>query len=289
MEKVKGVFVAKLTAIVAIIFTMLFSSFAPITSWAEEVLDASGNVTESDYVSFNLDWTATEVNAGAYSPNFSLQLNTLEEFKEFRIEVTGNNKASIFFRNEGEYFGTTSYSTTKSIQYLKTIPGGTRITGSVSIDFPKADDYRDYTESIKVTLYGTYEKDGTTYNVKMEKSIDVTVHTPEKVSTPYFYNNFKRESHTVTTSSNTPTLYKVSWINDKYNLYIQHRNASNIKLNFDFHRVGTNNEVTYYPWSLRVTKSGTTVSTTRVTNTDGTISYVIDGISSTPDLEENYV
>ena len=117
---------------------------------------------------------------------------TLEEFKDFRIEVTGANNASVYYQNSGEYFDTTSYTGNKAVQNFKTIPGGTRIVGNITIDFPKADDYRDYTENLKVTLYGKYEKDGETKNVKMERSISTIVHTPEKVSTPYFWYDFDR-------------------------------------------------------------------------------------------------
>ncbi|MBE5965121.1 MAG: hypothetical protein E7252_09440 [Lachnospira sp.] len=179
MCKVKEKYLAKLTMVITIIFTMLFSTFMPIISYAEPVKDNDGYEIESDYVKFNLTWSNgsndISMNYGTTYANFNIQFDTINQFTDFMIQVDYVDRATITMSNSGQYYGAFNQNT--ATQYLNKIPGGTRLTGSIKVDFAKDPGYSDYSRDIVVRLIGMYEDSEGEHFVKITKTLSATITT----------------------------------------------------------------------------------------------------------------
>ena len=164
MEKVRGVFLAKLIAVIAVIFTMLFSSFAPILSWAEGETGDEQTLTENnDFVKFTLTWNSngiTEQNTRVANFDeetiayFKLDFNTIQSgFKNIRVMFLGENGTSATY--EGN---------------IGNVDAGYSITKPIKFTFTRKTD-EDFGRTLKVLLTGSYEFEGETVDIEIEKTI----------------------------------------------------------------------------------------------------------------------
>ena len=169
MKDLKENYLAKLIMVIAVIFTMLFSAVAPIISYAVEIPEGIEHVTsDNDYVKFDVNWANggkdLTMNNGATTARFTIQFDTIDKFTDFRIVVEKSQYVTATFDNTGEYYGATTPA--NQMQYINTVPGGTRLSGTINFTFSRPKDYSDYTRNINVKLYGIYkDKDGKIYAV----------------------------------------------------------------------------------------------------------------------------
>ncbi|MBQ8379462.1 MAG: hypothetical protein IJX34_01445 [Clostridia bacterium] len=281
MNKLIGEIIAKFTIVLFIIVTMLFSSVRPIITWAVETTQ-----TESQYINFDIKWENNDsdeisMNNGVATASFDLQFDTIKTFKDFRIEVEQADLVRVGFNNSGEYFGGASGKT--QIQYLKDIPGGTKLTGNISFSFDRASDYSKYSRDIVIKLIGTYELDGEQVDVTITKNLKANITSTPITKSHNAKMQFKANSPSVYASVNTPELYKVANITETYEIYIEASNSEHTKLEFSLYRKGTNNDKVYYP--TNVTFSDNKIYTSeqsrvfnfyKVENEDGAISYIAE-------------
>ena len=290
MKDLKENYLAKLIMVVAVIFTMLFSTVAPIISYAEEIVDGIKHITsDNDYVKFDVNWASggkdLTMNNGTTTANFTIQFDTIDYFTDFRIVVEGASNVSASFNNTGEYFGA---ATSNQMQYLNKIPGGTRLSGTINFTFSRPKDYSDYTRNINVKLYGIYkDKDENgnecdcmveltkVLNADIKSKADVYAHTAS-------LNNLTSSNviNSISYASNTSELMSVNRITMTYPILAQATNAENTKLELDIYRTigsGDNLEV-IYPSSVTANNGLTSrgFKLTKVENEDGTVKYFLE-------------
>lgn len=271
MKKLGRKIIPKFTMVLCIIVTMLFSSSMPIIAWAVEAIQ-----TESQYIKFDLKWSndsdEISMNDGETTAYFNLQFDTINTFKDFRIEVERAELVNVSFSNNGEYFGNSSSA--RQTQYLKDIPGGTKIEGNINFTFNKTSDFTDYSRAIIVKLIGTYELDGEEINVEITKNLKANITSTAIVTKHSAGMNYKKYSSNVTTSSNTSELYEVNSIRVMYEVNLNCMNTEHTKLEFSLYRKGTNNNNTYYPTNVSFSNSDFSLS--KIENEDGTIIYIAE-------------
>ncbi len=289
MQNLKKNYFAKLMMVITVIFTMLFSTIAPIVSYAAETYDNKGNIVESDYVHFNLNWGngTNEItsNYGTISANFSIQFDTINYFTDFRIVVEKADNVTVTLNNEGQYYG--AVSSGNQTQYLNKIPGGTRLNGSISFNFAKSKDYSDYSRDIKVKLIGIYEKDGEEYFVEITKNLKANISTKDDVyqhtaSLGYLYSGSGNDRVTSSLSyeSNTNILMKVRRIQMSYPILVTSERSEHTKIEMDIYRtIGTGDQLRkIYPTSVTMdySLSSKGYTLTNETDDDGNVKYYLE-------------
>lgn len=285
MENLKENYFTKLLMVVAVIFTMLFSTIAPIISYAAETFDDEGNIIESDVVKFNLNWSngtnEITMNYGETTANFSIQFDTISYFTDFRIVVEKNDMVGVTMDNQGQYYG--AVTSTNQTQYLNKIPGGTRLTGNIKFTFAKKSDYSDYSKNIKVKLIGIYEKDGEEYFVELTKELKANITTKADVNAHtasldgLTSKNVNANIHYI---SNTNVYMNVDKITMTYPILLNSSRAEHTKIELDIDRtigVADNLEV-IYPDSVTINSGLTNKGfvLTKQENEDGTIKYFLE-------------
>lgn len=266
-------FVAKLIMVIAIIISMLFSSMVPIISFAVEEAKSE---KENEYINFNLNWgngqSEISVNNGTTTAYFNIQFDTISDFNNFRIEVEKTDLVAVIYKNSGEYFGDSSSAS--QIQYLKNIPGGTKISGTIDFAFSRTQDFSDYTKDLTIKLIGTYQKSGEEVEVEITKNLKANVTSTAIISAHSANIRLNRYNDKVYTSSNTNILYKVSKISERYSLDVDCYNSEYTNIELNLYR--ESNGVKYYPTNVEIednTAKGFEV--TKVDNEDGTYKYTL--------------
>lgn len=261
MEKIKTKWMLELITILCIIATILFSSISPIIAWA---IEENNNESEQDqYVTFDANWSTggKEISGteGQRTVKFDLQFDTLESFMNVKLEIGKVDNGSIALNNVGEYFLSSSNSTSGGkIQYFKDIPGGTKITGYATIGFAKTADYSSYTDVIPITLTGYYEVDGEIKEIKITKTLTATI----KPSPDTYYHTaslYSLGSISPTYSSNTSTLMKVSGITVYFYTWTNVSRSEKCELKLNLYRTDKNGNK-YYPSSVTFSNSSFTMT-----------------------------
>lgn len=278
MEKLKNTsakLLAKFITVLFIIVTMLFSNIVPIIVWAEEVLNENGTVIDSQYIKFDLKWSddSNEITMenGSTIARFDLQFDTATNFKNFRIEVEKADLVDVHFSNSGEYFGDSSDVT--QIQYLKDIPGGTKITGAINFNFKRPDDFSDYSRDLVIKLIGTYDLDGEEKTVEITKNLKANITSKTVSVTGNTDMELYATDKEITTLQNTSETYKVSKIKLTYVIKLTGLLIEHIKLDCNIYRTNANDEI-LKPTSVSISNAGFKVLEQE--NENGTISYILE-------------
>ena len=291
MKDLKENYLAKLIMVVAVIFTMLFSAVAPIISYAVEIPEGIEHVTsDNDYVKFDVNWASggkdLTMNNGATTARFTIQFDTIDKFTDFRIVVEKSQYVTATFDNTGEYYGATTPA--NQMQYINTVPGGTRLSGTINFTFARPADYSDYTRNINVKLYGIYkDKDENgnececmveltkVLNADIKSKADVYSHT---ASLDDLTN--KNVTANINYISNTNVYMNVDKITITYPILLSCSRAEHTKIELDIYRtigVADNLEV-IYPDSVTANNGLTNKGfvLTKQEDEDGTIKYFLE-------------
>ena len=280
MEKLRSKYFTKLVTIAFIIISMLFSNFIPIISYAQDVFDEEGKMIESEDINFDVTWSdnSTELNSyeGKKQAKFSLQFNTYESLQNAQIKVSKADHVTVTYSNKGEFYD--SVNSSNQIQYFKTIPGGTIINGTIDFTFAPMEDYSQYSRDLVITLSGSYEKNGTTYDVEITKNLSANITTREKSIAHTATIESEDSSISTTYGVNTSILKSVNAISATYPLSIAGKNVKYTKIELEIYRTGVENGKKYYPKSVELlsTVSNTYFNMSKVTEENEKVKYIIE-------------
>ena len=196
MKKLKDNYLVKLIMVVAVIFTMLFSTVAPIISYAAEDNETSDEETLSDKINFDVNWNTNkqkEINCFADTNTvaiFSLELKGVNSgFNNLRIKAEDNGSPRVNFdlksQNTTNTIVESSKSNSSTLVFKSKVDSGVASGGAFFVTFPKATDFMSYNRTINFTLSGDYVDPitGETQYIQITKTLTATVSTKDEVST----------------------------------------------------------------------------------------------------------
>ena len=181
---------AKLIMILSIVFTMLFSTFAPLISFAaENNEDEESDI--SDKVKFDIAWSGNNVSNfyadQTYVAAFSLKLSGVRTgFKNLKITVTQDKDTPRTVIDAKTYNASNGLVNSKktsltTISFNETVDSGVDTGGAIKFTFARKSDFQDYDKTIKVVLTGEFVDNttGQTEYINIEKDLSVTVLTKD--------------------------------------------------------------------------------------------------------------
>lgn len=275
MKDIKVKSLAKLIMILSIVFTMLFSTFVPIISFAAENNDNESDI--SDKVNFTVAWTGNNVSNfygdQTYAALFNLKLSGVRSgFKNLKITVvqdkeTPRTTIDAKSSNQSNSLVNSRKTSATTIVFNDTVDSGVETGGTIKFTFARKTDFQDYDKSLQVILTGEYvdNKTGETEYINIVKDLSVMVQTKDVTDA------FSSDIHLGTSGSSGMASAYHSSIGLREDEFVTTSIGVNIPINVKGHNV------TFAKYTLRI-KRTTSGYDTATLNSDANSSVSFSGV-----------